>query len=56
MKTKTKTYIFECYKCSHELHVDENKLDKVIKTECPNCGEEPYRLWILINIIEEKKK
>jgi len=44
---KEKDWIFECYKCSHNLYVSTDKLNKLLKTECPECGEEPYRLWIL---------
>lgn len=53
---KIKTYIFECYKCNHTLYVDEKKLDKVLKTDCPNCGEQPDRNWILIRIDITKEK
>lgn len=45
---KEKDYIFKCRKCSHNLYVPKSKLDKLLKYDCPECGEESYELWILI--------
>lgn len=47
MKDK-KDWIFECKKCQHNLYVSDEKLNKLLDTECPECGEEPVSLWILI--------
>ena len=40
--------IFKCYKCSHNLYIDKSRVKKILKTDCPECGEEPYENWILI--------
>lgn len=37
-----------CAKCQHNLYVDKKKVSKVLKLDCPNCGEEPYENWCLI--------
>lgn len=41
-------FIFECRKCSHNVYVDKHEVYKLFNRECPECGEEPQRLWILI--------
>ena len=44
--------VFECRKCNHLLFVDKDKLQKklltLIKRDCPNCGREGERNWILL--------
>lgn len=40
--------IFKCNKCNHEVYVDKVKATKMLKKNCPECGEEPYENWILI--------
>ena len=45
---KEKDWIFECRKCQHNLYVGKEKVKKLLKTNCPNCGEEAGELWILI--------
>ena len=44
--------VFKCYKCYHHLYISKKDLlGKVIKlpeTECPNCGEEGYENWIVL--------
>lgn len=29
------------------MYVDKLKVNKLLKTDCPECGEEAYRNWIL---------
>lgn len=51
------TYLhFQCYKCDHQLYLanTEKWTKKLVKTDCPSCGEEPYENWIFIG--EESKK
>ena len=43
-----KNWIFKCIKCEHRLYVSTQKLDKLWKYDCPECGEEGDELWILI--------
>jgi len=40
-------YVFNCRKCGHNLFVRKKKIAKLLKTDCPNCGEESYNNWIL---------
>jgi transcription elongation factor Elf1 len=53
MKTSKKKVVkelfFICYKCGHHLFVDETAqwMKKIITSDCPSCGEEPERNWIL---------
>jgi len=44
---KEKDLIFICKKCGHNIYVSLDKIRKLLKTECPACGEEAYDLWIL---------
>lgn len=43
--------VFECYKCGHLFFVSKSELQKkvitLLKRECPNCGREGERTWIL---------
>jgi hypothetical protein len=41
--------IFVCRKCGHNLYVipDIKELIKVHKMDCPSCGEDDDKLWIL---------
>ncbi len=57
LKKKKKSLIFMCKKCMHELYVDHDKVKKLFKLDCPNCGEEADLLWILSGegIYEERK-
>lgn len=43
-----KDFIFQCRKCMHNLYVSRDKFQKLLRTDCPNCGEEPDELWTLI--------
>jgi transcription elongation factor Elf1 len=45
---KEKDLIFECRKCEHNLYVSLDKIRKLLKTDCPNCGEESFGIWLLI--------
>jgi len=44
-----KDLIFECKKCGHNLYVskDLKKIQKLLKLDCPNCGEDGA-IWTLI--------
>lgn len=44
---KKDDFIFKCYKCGHLVYIDKLKVKKLLKTDCPDCGEEPYLNWIL---------
>lgn len=44
---KEKDWIFQCNKCSHEVYVDKDKVNKMLKLDCPGCGEEAYENWTL---------
>lgn len=46
MKNKP-DYIFTCSKCEHRVYVGKDRIQKMLKTDCPECGEECYELWIL---------
>lgn len=48
MKKTKPDWIFECYKCEHELYVTKKHIAHLLKTDCPHCGEEAHRNWILI--------
>jgi len=37
--------IFQCKKCLHQVYTDDAR--KMLTSDCPNCGEEPYENWIL---------
>ena len=55
-----KKIIFQCHKCEHRLIVEVPndmttkellcKLRGLSAYECPNCGEEPYENWILLEV------
>lgn len=49
-------WIFECSKCQHNIYVDKPKLKKLLKTDCPECGEEAARNWILVDEGEFSKR
>ena len=48
---KEKELVFTCRKCGHSLYLtnwkSEKQMKKLLKLDCPNCGEEPDELWIL---------
>lgn len=46
---KKPDFIFKCYKCGHQVYIAKEKAIKMLKTDCPECGEEPYNNWILTN-------
>ena len=37
--------VFQCKKCGHLIFTPN--VIKLLKTDCPRCGEEPYVNWIL---------
>lgn len=46
--------VFECKKCGHQLYMDAYNLHwkgfkKLAERDCPECGEEGYGNWILMN-------
>ncbi len=47
-KKKSVDLIFECRKCQHNLYVSMGKIRMLLKTDCPNCGEEADGNWKLI--------
>ncbi|WP_339193947.1 hypothetical protein MKY95_19310 [Paenibacillus sp. FSL P4-0176] len=45
--------IFECRKCEHNLFaesIDLKLIDRISKMNCPNCGEDAERNWILVGL------
>lgn len=40
MSKKNPDYVFECNKCTHNLYVTKEKIQKMINKDCPECGEE----------------
>lgn len=50
--------VFECRKCGHNLYVENTEnlfkeLGKVSNLDCPSCGEEPDRNWMLSGVENE---
>lgn len=48
MKKIKGDYLFKCYKCSHNLYIDKERIMRILKLDCPECGEEPHENWIFI--------
>ena len=48
IQVKKPDFIFECRKCTHNVYVDKTKVAKMLKTDCPECGEEAEGNWLLI--------
>lgn len=46
---KKKEVVFICRKCEHHLFVTQRDgwLKRILKLDCPGCGEESEELWIL---------
>lgn len=40
-------WTFSCLKCGHVVYVDKTKVKKMMKLDCPECGEEAYENWVL---------
>lgn len=42
---------FVCRKCGHNMYVKKDKLEEklpvLMKKDCPECGEDGYRNWVL---------
>jgi DNA-directed RNA polymerase subunit RPC12/RpoP len=55
-----KDLVFTCIKCQHLLFVsdweNEKKINKILKTDCPECGEGPDELWILTRLGNYEKE
>lgn len=52
--------VFECRKCEHRVYLDYKpgdgllrRLQRLSNMDCPECGEEPERNWMLIGVIPE---
>lgn len=46
--------VFECRKCGHQIYKDAYNLHwkdfkKIANMDCPECGEEGYGNWILMD-------
>jgi len=43
-------FVFSCSKCGHLLFTTKKveKVENLLKLDCPNCGEEPNENWILV--------
>jgi len=48
MKVYKPEFIFQCRKCGHLIYCRKESVFKVLKKDCPECGEEKGELWILI--------
>lgn len=48
MKKEKPDWIFTCHKCQHQVYVGKEKVKKMLKLDCPECGEEPYENWVLV--------
>lgn len=52
--TKKNDLVFRCQKCGHLVYicgtpeVKINKIKKLPRFECPNCGEEGFENWIYV--------
>ena len=44
MKNKKNDFVFNCRKCGHLIFLKEIK--KLLKIDCPECGEEAEENWI----------
>ena len=53
--------VVRCHKCGHLLYltIDDtifDKIRKIEKTDCPNCGEEGFDNWFLKGIDDWNKR
>ena len=48
MKKEKPDWIFQCRKCNHQVYIEKNRLKKLAKKDCPECGEESGGLWIFV--------
>jgi predicted RNA-binding Zn-ribbon protein involved in translation (DUF1610 family) len=58
-KMSAPDFILKCYKCSHNVYIEKDRVHEILKTDCPECGEESFENWILIgegNYDKEFKK
>ena len=42
---KNPDIVFQCKKCGHLIFTPN--VIKLLETDCPQCGEEPYANWML---------
>ncbi len=51
---KTPDLIVRCRKCEHKIYLEDwhifEKIDKLVRTSCPTCGEEGYNNWIILGL------
>lgn len=51
--------VFFCRKCNHHLFAKNpmiNTLKNISEMDCPNCGEDGYRNWILSHVGDSEKE
>ena len=51
MAKKNPDIVFGCNKCQHEVYCasdnTDDKIRKILKLDCPKCGEEAYENWTI---------
>ena len=47
MKKEKPDWIFQCRKCGHLVYILKDSIKKMLKIDCPDCGEEACENWIL---------
>lgn len=50
VKIKFDSLVFECRKCGHLIFVNKDKVEKLLKTSCPECNIKPDRNWTLLGL------
>ena len=43
---------FQCRKCIAEVSIGFDGIKKLVNSDCPSCGEESHRNWILWDFVE----
>jgi len=47
------TYLsFQCRKCTAKASIGRDNVEKLAKENCPTCGEEGYKNWILLGVVK----
>ena len=49
-----KDFVFTCKKCGHLIFI--MKIEKLLKTDCPSCGEEAEENWIFARMGNYEKE
>ena len=44
---KKPDWVFKCKKCENFTLCSKTQTDKMLRLNCPTCGEEPLENWIL---------